>query len=116
MLPIPTMSPMDPRETITLTFDASAELPAGVTITGTGTPVITTRSGSDIPPSLVLSGVVVNSQPLTLGRNTMQPGCAVQAIASGGAFGSEYIIAIPCTTTDPGFSPVLKCVLPMMLF
>ncbi|QGZ66250.1 hypothetical protein [Paraburkholderia acidisoli] len=109
---IPTMSPMDPRETVVLTFDATAIL-NGATLTQFSTPIITAELGSDRTTLPVLSNVIINSAPVTIGNITIKAGCAVQAEASAGAFGAQYLIAIPCETSNPQFSPVLKAILPM---
>lgn len=109
---LPQFSQKDPREEVVLTWDCTAAL-NGATITSVGTPTITTQIGQDNPPSLVLTNVIVNSQPVTVNGVTIQAGCAVQAQCTAGSFGSQYLIAILVQTTNAEFSPVLKAVLPM---
>lgn len=104
----------DPRETVLITFDATAMLAAGETLIGTPTISISTQIGQDNPASLVLSNVIINSVPVALlNGKTMAAGCAVQAEASSGAFGSQYQIAAVVTTSNPAKILALKAILPM---
>lgn len=103
----------DPRESVILTFDATAMLPSGVTLSSAGTPSITTTVGNDASPALVLTGTLVNSSPLTVAGRTIAAGCAVQAVASAGDFSSQYLIAITCPTSNQNIVLTLKAVLPM---
>lgn len=114
MIPIPLQFDWkDPRETRVLTFDATLELASGETLTGTPTAQITTVTGADATPSLVLSGVIVNAASLSVAGKTIAVGAAVQAVASGGNFSSAYLIAITCTTSNPNKTLVLKATLPL---
>jgi hypothetical protein len=114
MIPIPPQfSWKDPRETVLLTFDATLMLASGETLTGTPTVQITTATGADATPSLVLNNVIVNSVPLSIAGKTIAAGAAVQAVASAGSFASQYLIAITCTTSNPNKTLVLKATLPM---
>jgi hypothetical protein len=104
----------DPREVVTLTFDATAMLATGETLTGTPTVAITTNIGADATPTLVLSGVIINSAPLTLlNGKTIAIGAAVQAVCSGGSFSSQYWICVICQTSNPNKTLTLKAMLPM---
>ncbi|WP_229011448.1 hypothetical protein [Paraburkholderia gardini] len=109
---IPVMSQKDPRESVVITFDGTLAL-NGATITSAGMPDITTQIGTDNPASLVLSNVIVNSEPITVNGVTIAAGCAVQAEATIGSFSSQYLIAVLVQTTNSALSPVLKAVLPM---
>jgi hypothetical protein len=109
---IPSLNQLDPRETAVLTFDGTALL-NGATFTGTPTVTATTVTGTDSPPSLVLTDVIVNSEAISVGGNTIQPGCAVQMIASGGDFNSQYLIAVVCDTTNAENVWAMKAFLPM---
>ena len=112
---IPTFNTMDPRETIVLTFDATLELATGETLTGTPTVGITTQSGTDLStPALVLSDAIVNSEPITLlNGNTVAAGCAAQVVATGGLLGSQYLVALTTSTSNPNKVLTLKASLPM---
>lgn len=110
---IPTLDIKDPRETCVLTFDATPQLAPDETLTGTPTVQITAQAGADNPPALVLSGVVINSAPLTVAGNSISVGAGVQAVSSVGIFASRYLIAITCTTSNPDKILTLKAVLPM---
>jgi hypothetical protein len=103
----------DPRESVVLTFDATLMLAAGETLTGTPSVQITTATGADATPSLQLNNVIVNSAPLSVAGKTIAVGAAVQAVASAGGFGSQYLIAITCLTSNPNKTLVLKAMLPM---
>jgi hypothetical protein len=103
----------DPRESAVLTWDATLMLASGETLTGTPTAQITTVTGADATPSLVLSGVIVNAAPLSVAGKTIAAGAAVQAVASAGGFGSQYLIAITCSTSNPNKTLVLKAMLPL---
>ncbi|CDY79498.1 hypothetical protein BGLT_02279 [Caballeronia glathei] len=110
----PQLSLKDPRETVVITMDATAMLAPGETLTGTPEVSIKATAGADSTPSLVLSGVVINSVPLTLLKGkAIAIGAAVQAVCSAGTFGSQYWIAITCQTSNPNKILVLKAALPM---
>jgi hypothetical protein len=114
MIPIlPQFDWKDPRETSVLTFDATLMLATGETLTGTPSVQITTASGADATPSLQLNNVIVNSAALSIAGKTIAVGAAVQAVASAGAFASQYLIAITCATSNPNKTLVLKAMLPL---
>ncbi|MGF6837087.1 hypothetical protein QF001_000954 [Paraburkholderia youngii] len=114
MIPIPLQFDWkDPRETVVLTFDATLMLASGETLTGTPTVQITTVSGSDATPSLVVANMTINAAALSFVGKTIAVGAAVQAVASAGNFASQYLIAITCQTSNPNKVLVLKATLPM---
>ena len=115
MITIPSLfDQKDPRETCVLTFDATAMLASGETLTSVGSTSITTTIGADSTPALVLSNEIVNGTALTLlNGKTVAAGCAVQAIATAGNFSSVYWIAITCPTSNPEKVLTLKASLPM---
>jgi hypothetical protein len=114
MMPIPLQFDWkDPRESAVLTWDATLMLAAGETLTGTPSVQITTATGADATPSLQLNNVIVNTVSLSIAGKTIAPGAAVQAVASAGGFGSQYLIAITCTTSNPNKILVLKAMLPL---
>ncbi|HEX8894491.1 MAG TPA: hypothetical protein VF783_14265 [Terriglobales bacterium] len=115
MIPIPSQfDQKDPREQIVITFDATAMLASGETLTSIASTSITTTIGADATPALVLSGEIINGSPLTLlNGKTIAAGCAVQAVASAGTFASTYWIAITCATSNPNKTLTLKASLPM---
>lgn len=115
MIQIPSQfEPKDPGEEVTLTFDGSAMLASGETLTGTPTVSIATTVGTDSTPSLVIAGVIINSAPLTmLNGKTIAVGCAVQGVCSAGTFASQYWIRVTCPTSNPNKTLVLKATLPM---
>lgn len=111
----PTFDSLDPRETVTLTLDASADL-ADETLISISEVTATQQSG--VPGTLpTLIGEVINAQPLTFTVNgktvTIATGCGVQVIATGGGSGCRYLIAATCTTSNPDKVLVLKGVLPV---
>jgi hypothetical protein len=108
------MSPKGPLETWVITLDATLELAAGETLTGTPSITIATQIGTDNPAQLVLSNAIINSQAVTLQNGvTVQAGCCVQAPASAGLFGSQYLISATCTTSNPNKTVTLQAILPM---
>jgi hypothetical protein len=110
---IPNFNVKDPRETVVLTFDATLELAAGETLTGTPTVQVSLQIGIDNPPSLVLADTAINGTALNVGGNQIAIGAAVQTVASAGKFGSQYLIAITCQTSNPDKILTLKASLPM---
>lgn len=112
----PTFDSLDPRETVTLTLDASADLADSETLISISEVTATQQSG--VPGTLpTLTGEVINAQPLTFTVNgktvTIATGCGVQVIATGGGSGCRYLIAATCTTSNPDKVLVLKGVLPV---
>jgi len=99
-----------------LTFDASSDLAAGETLTGTPTIAITMQRGSDPGSADVVTEPEINTQqiiiPLADGTQaTIAAGHGVQAIASTGLDGCWYLAAITCTTSNPEKVLTLKGVL-----
>lgn len=113
----PSFSPLDPRETEVLTFDASADLANEETLTTILATAITVQSGPPTSAPPTLTGQVVNGAPVTLMVNgksiTIATGCCVQVVGAGGVSGTQYLIAITCATTNPDKVLTLKGILPI---
>lgn len=109
---IPPLSQFDPREEAVITLDGTALL-AGATFTGTPTVTVTMQAGRDNPPTLQVSGVIINAQAITVDGVVIQAGCAIQMVVKGGTFGSQYLICAVCGTSNPDVTWAMKCVLPM---
>ena len=112
----PTFDTLDPRETVTLTLDASNDLADGETLVSVSEVTATQQSG--VPGTLpTLTGEVINTQPLTFAVNgktvTIAAGHGVQVTATGGQSDCRYLIAAICTTSNPDKVLVLKGVLPV---
>lgn len=112
----PTFDSLDPRETVTLTLDASNDLAAGETLVSIGQVVAVQQAGA--PGTLpTLTGQLVNTQPLNLTVNgkavTIAAGHAMQVIVTGGVSGCRYLVAATCTTSNPDKVLVLKGILPV---
>lgn len=112
----PNFDTLDPRETLVLTLDASAELASGETLTAIET-LTTTQQSGPTGTAPTLSGQLINAQPVTLVVNgvpvTIAVGAAVQVVATGGTNGCRYLIAATCTTSNPDKVLTLKGVLPV---
>jgi hypothetical protein len=113
---IPFPSQIDPAETKVLTIDATADLAAGVTLTGIiGSPIITVISGTDTLASSRFSGSIINAAPIAALPPgipiTIAAGKAVQIIATTPIDGASYEVRIPCTTSDGTNTVTLKGVL-----
>lgn len=109
---LPMLNQLDPREEAVITLDGTALL-AGATFTGTPTVTVTTQIGQDNPPALQISGVIVNSEAITVGGVPIAVGQAIQMVVSGGMFGSQYLICAVCETSNPDNTWALKAILPM---
>lgn len=112
----PLFDTLDPRETLVLTLDASADLASGETLTSITAMTALQQSGT--PGALpTLTGQVINAQPVTLivgGKSvTIAANCGVQVIATGGVSGCRYLIAATCNTSNPDKVLTLKGVLPV---
>lgn len=107
----PTFDTKDPRETVVLTFDASADLEAGETLTAVSNVDVTMMRGSDPDASAIVSEEVINPAQITVGSATIAAGHGVQAIASAGLTGCWYLIAITCATSNPDKILTLKGIL-----
>jgi hypothetical protein len=112
----PNFDTLDPRETLVLTLDASAELATGETLAAIQTMTATQQSGpTGTAPTL--SGQLINTQPIALTVNgvpiTIAVGAGVQVVASGGTSGCRYLIAATCTTSNADKILTLKGILPV---
>ena len=110
-------SNLDPRETEVLTFDASNDLANGETLTTIEKVEVTVQSGAPTGTLPELTGQIINGSPVTLTVNgktiTIATGCCVQVVGSGGVTGTQYLIAITCSTTNPDKVLTLKGILPV---
>jgi len=113
----PNMTPIfdtkDPRETVVLTFDATADLPTGVTLTSIISTQITMQRGDDPAKDQVVTGALINSTQVVLGTVTIAANHCVQAIAQVGLNSCWYLAAITCATSDPNLILTLKGILPV---
>lgn len=113
----PSFNTLDPRETLVLTFDGTADLASGETLTAIDNVAITVQSGAPTSTLPTLTGQIINGSPVTLTVNgktiTIATGCCVQAVGSGGVTGTQYLIAITCATSNPDKVLTLKGILPV---
>jgi hypothetical protein len=112
--PPPQFDTKDPDEEVVITLDASLMLAPGETLASITSVSIVTTIGGDETPTLVLSGQLITSTPVTLlNGKTLAAGSAFQALATGGNFGSSYWIRAVCPTSTPNKVLTLKAMLPM---
>ncbi len=109
-------SAIDPSETKVLTLDATADLPSGVTLTGTPTVEVVVTRGTDPNPSAIVKASAINTTPVSVTNAsgqvvTIAPGLCVQVEVSGCLDGCWYEIRVTCSTTDPKNVEVLKAIL-----
>lgn len=107
---------LDPAETQVLTIDATALLPAGVTLTSiVGAPVVAVVHGLDANAANVFSGAAINTAPIAadppdipvaIGANL-----AVQLVATNPADGVQYEVRIPCQTSRANKVVTLKAII-----
>jgi hypothetical protein len=103
----------DPRETVVLTFDASAELTTGETLTSVASTDITLDSGADSDAADIVDTPIVTAESVTVGTKTIASAHAVQVVASGGENNAVYRIAITCNTSNADKILTLKGILPV---
>jgi hypothetical protein len=97
--------PLDPTESVELTFNFVPDLPEGVILTGTPTVLFTTRVGQDTSPSTsVPNGLAGFNQAFT----------KVIVPVKGTVDGNKYAIKVECSTTDPELRLALTGVLEIM--
>jgi hypothetical protein len=96
------LSAKDPAEQIAVTFDFSAGIIGGETITGTPSVTASATGGSDTSPSAILSGA-----PLVSGSLVMQT-------VVGGLDGSTYKLRCLITLTPSNRKLVLAGLLPVV--
>lgn len=107
---------IDPGETKVATLDATADLPAGVTLTSiTEVDVVVTR-GSDANAAAIITASAINTTPVTVTNArgqvvTIAAGLCVQVEVSGCMDATWYEIRVTCSTTDPKNVEVLKAIL-----
>ncbi len=92
-----------PLETVPLTFDFSADLPSGVTLSGTPTLTVTCTEGADSNPSAILSGAAAFNSAST----------GVVQAAANGEDGCEYTVVCTCATTQSNLTLTLVGILPV---
>jgi len=110
---LPSFQAKDPGQTVVLTFDATAGLPNGQTMTTLASPSIYVVRGTDPTQSLVVGVPFVNTAPITIGSVTVAPGNGVQVVVSAGLDTCSYLISIQAQTTNADNVLVLKAVLPV---
>lgn len=93
----------NPSESIVLTFDLSAGLATGETLTGTPTVTIALLSGTDPTPSAVLAGGNQLDSSKTL---ALVP-------VTGGVDSCDYEIKVVCSTTNALKILALPAILPV---
>jgi len=92
-----------PLETVPLTFDFSADLPSGVTLSGTPALTVTCTEGADSNPSAILSGAAAFNSTST----------GVVQAAANGEDGCEYTLVCTCPTTQSNLTLTLVGILPV---
>ena len=93
----------DPWELQILTFDFSAGLATGETLTGIPTITVTTVYGTDASPSSILAGA-----------NTFDTTSTKYLVpVKGGLDGCDYDIVVDCLTTTPSKTLSLGGILPV---
>lgn len=100
---LPTFDKKDPAETVMLTWDFSAALATGETLTGTPSITLVVQSGIEDPPALTL----VDS-PSIDGTSTQ-----VQQVVSGGTQGISYGLKATVSTSNAAKVLALAAVLPV---
>jgi hypothetical protein len=108
---IPSFSQLDPLEETQLTFDGTLLL-NGATFTGTPSVTVETVSGSDNPPSLQLTGVIITSEQTAVNGVTIAAGAAIQMNAATPTFNSRYLIRVTCETSNPDQTWTQRAFLP----
>lgn len=105
--------PKDPRETVVLTFDASAGLASGETLTLIDEVDVTMASGTDAHAADVVTNPQINGASITIAGKSLPTGTAVQAEAVGGVSPARYLIAVTCKTSNSDKVLTLKGILPV---
>jgi hypothetical protein len=103
----------DPRESIVLTFDASAELASGETLTSIASTDVTLDSCTDSDAADIVETPIITAESVTVGSTTIATAHAVQAASSGGVNNCVYRIAITCNTSNADKILTLKGILPV---
>ena len=93
----------DPGESVVLSFDMSADLPTGVTLTGVPNVTVSVLEGTDPSPSSILNGGSSLDSSLTM---VLQP-------VFGGVSGTLYEVKATCNTTQSTIVLVLAGALPV---
>ena len=108
-------SAIDPGDVKVLTLDATADLPAGVTLTGAPTVEVVVTRGTDANAGAHFTQPTINTTPVTVttptGTTTIAVGLCVQLVAAGCLDGCWYEIRVTCQTTQANNIEVLKGVL-----
>lgn len=105
----------DPKETVPLTFDASAELADGETLTDVTSVDVSLLRGTDEHPEQVVSDAAVIADAVTVGPYAIAPGKGAQATASGGLDDCEYLVRLTCATSNAAKILTLKAALPVAI-
>lgn len=96
-------TPWIPGEKNVLSFNLSAGLPAGVTLTGTPAVTASTYIGTDTNPSAILNGSASLDSTSTI---VLVPAAVVNDQ-------NQYLISVICGTTNPDIVLGLAAVLPV---
>jgi hypothetical protein len=116
----PTFSAKHPASKQIATFDATANLASGETLTGIISTTVTVIRGNDPNPSAVVAVnpvPTINATQITVpapsGPVTIAAGSAVQCNLTGGLDGTWYLISFVCTTSNPTKVLTLEAILPV---
>ena len=109
-------SAIDPGDVKVITLDATADLPAGVTLTSVQKVEIVVTRNTDANAAAHFTSPTINTTPVTTtnasGQTvTIAAGLCVQLIASGCVDAVWYEIRVTCATTQSNNVEVLKAVL-----
>lgn len=109
----PSFDTKDPAEKVVLTFDATADLMSGETLTTITSTTVTVYSGPNTDASALSVTPAINTAALTINGNAIAIGHSVQATVSGGLDGYQYLITILCATSNANKILALKAILPV---
>ena len=116
----PTFSAKHPASKRVATFDATANLASGETLTSIISTTVTVIRGTDPNPSAVVAAnpaPTINATQITVltpsGPVTIASGSAAQCNLTGGLDGTWYLISFVCTTSNPNKVLTLEAILPV---
>ena len=116
----PTFSAKHPASKRVATFDATANLASGETLTSIISTTVTVIRGTDPNPSAVVAAnpaPAINAAQITVpapsGPVTIAAGSAVQCNLTGGLDGTWYLISFVCATSNPNKVLTLEAILPV---
>jgi len=116
----PTFSAKHPASKRVATFDATANLASGETLTGIISTTVAVIRGTDPNPYAVVAAnpaPTINATQITVptpsGPVTIAAGAAVQCNLNGGLDGTWYLISFVCNTSNPNKVLTLEAILPV---